>query len=138
MSTRDDAHELAAALVSRIGRDLLVPEPVAVETDWLLRNRANADAARTFLEELADGVHRRVSLTDALFRRAIEIDRRHGALGLGLVDAAVMAVAEAESAAILTFDFTDFRAAPRSDGQPWALLVDEAAYARAVRGRGTT
>lgn len=86
-----------------------------------------------FLEALADGVHRRVSLTDALFRRAIEIDRRHAALGLGLVDAAVMAVAEAEGAAILTFDFTDFRAAPRLDGRPWSLLVDEAAYARAIK-----
>ena len=104
-----------------------------METDWLLRSRANADAARTFLEDLADGVYRRVPLTDSLFRRAIEIDRRHAALGLGLVDAAVMAVAEAERAAILTFDFSDFRAAPRTDGPPWPLVIDEAAYARAIK-----
>lgn len=124
--------------MSRIGRDLLIPDPVVVETDWLVRSRAGADAARAFLDDLFDGVHRRAPLTEVVFRRALEIDKRHAALGLGLVDAAVMAVAESEDASILTFDFADFRAAPRSDGQPWALLVDEAAYARAVRGRGTT
>ena len=65
------------------------------------------------------------------YRRALEIDRRPAALGLGLVDAAVMAIAESEDAPVLTFDFTDFRAAPPSGGHPWALL-DEAAYARAI------
>jgi hypothetical protein len=49
-------------------------------------------------------------------------------LSLGFVDA-VMALAERERAAILTFDFEDFRAAPRPDGSPWPLLVDEASYA---------
>ena len=66
------------------------------------------------------------------FRRAVEFDRRHAALGLGLVDAAVMAVSDSADAPILTFDFTDFRAAPRADGRPRALLVDESAYARAI------
>lgn len=117
-----------------MGRDLLIPDPVVVETDWLVRSRVGADAARAFLDDLADGVHRRAPLTDAAFRRALEIDRRYADLRLGLVDAAVMAIAEAEAAAILTFDFAHFRAAPRRDGQPWALLLDEAAYARAVRG----
>ena len=49
----------------------------------------------------------------------------------------MMAVAESEDAPILTFDFTDFRAASFSDGRLWLLLVDEAAYARAVRTRRT-
>ena len=100
-----------------------------------MRRRAGPTAARTFLQDLASGVHRRVPLTDALFRRAVEIDARHAALGLGLVDAAVMALAESEDAPVLTFDFAHFRAAPRGDGRPWELLVDEAVYARAALGR---
>ena len=135
ISREDEAHELAAALVARLGRELLVPEPVAVETDWLVRRRRGSAAARAFLADLAAGAHRRVTLTDAIFGRALEIDSRHAGLDLGLVDAAVMAVAEWYDAPILTFDFEHFRAAPRPDGRPWALLVDEAVYARATRRR---
>lgn len=46
-----------------------------------------------------------------------------------------MAVAESQNAPILTFDFEHFRAAPRPDGRAWDLLIDEAVYARATRGR---
>ncbi len=49
------------------------------------------------------------------------------------VDAAVTAVAEAEDASILAFDFRDFRAAPPLGGGAWRLVVDEAAYRKAVR-----
>jgi uncharacterized protein len=107
-----------------------VPDPVTVEVDWLLRERVGDRSARLFLESLLDGEHERAPLTADLFRRAVEIDRRHGALRLGLVDAAVMAVAELLNAAILTFDFADFRAATGSSGRAWRLVVEESDYAR--------
>ena len=57
-------------------------------------------------------------LTARLFARAAVIDRRYAALDLGLVDAAVMAIAESEDVPILTFDFRDFRAARRCAAAP--------------------
>ena len=42
---RDQAHALAAALVSKLGRELLVPDPIIVEVDQLLRSRLSDHAA---------------------------------------------------------------------------------------------
>jgi predicted nucleic acid-binding protein len=72
-------------------------------------------------------------LTPTLFAQAVAIDMRYRDIGLGLVDASVMAIAAATKSPILTFDFRDFRAAPPVRGGAWDLVVDEAAYARSVR-----
>ncbi len=130
---RDDrAHELAAALVLAAGTDLLVPDPVAVEVDWLVRSRLGPRAARSFLAALVAGKPRRAALTAAQFARAVEFDRRYADLGLGLADASVMALAEAERSPILTFDFAHFRATTDDRGRPWRLVIDEARLAREI------
>jgi len=124
---RDRAHGLAAALVTRLGRDLLVPVPVMVETDQLLRARVGAESARMFLAGLAAGEHPVVFLSAGPLRRAVEIDARYADLDLGLTDASVMAYAELHDLPILTFDFEDFRATTPARGY-WRLVVDEARY----------
>jgi hypothetical protein len=129
----DEAHRLASALVIGAGRSLLVPDAVACEADGLIRHRAGHDAARAFLKALTDGIPRRVALTETLFTRAVELDARYADLGLGLSDTSVMALAEAEHAGILTFDFEHFRAAPRPDGRPWDLVIDESRYLREIQ-----
>lgn len=131
-NSRDEAHGLAAALVTEIGRDLVVLDPVIVETDHLLRARVNSSAARLFLESLVQGEHRAAFLTPALLRRATEIDRRYGDLELGIADASVMAYAERHHLPILTFDFEHFRATKPARGY-WRLVVDEARYREAIR-----
>lgn len=103
-----------------------------MEVDWLLRSRVGDAPARAFLAAVAAGSPTRVALTTGLFARAVEIDRRYADLRLGLTDAAVMSLAEERSCPILTFDFADFRAAPRLDGAPWRLVVDEAQYRREI------
>lgn len=123
---------LAAALVIELGRDLLIPSPVLVETDYLLRTRVGASSARSFLETVAAGLHTVAYLTPELLRLAVQIDRHYEALDLGLADAAVMAIAEREQTPVLTFDFEDFRAAPSSQG-PWQLVVDESRYHDSTR-----
>lgn len=133
---RDHAHGLAAALVTQLGRDLLVPDPVLVEVDQLLRTRVSAQAARLFLHAVAIGEHTVAFLSPGLLRRAVEIDARFADLDLGLADTAVMACAERHDAPILTFDFADFRAAPPPTGY-WRLIVDEARYADATQSRPT-
>lgn len=128
----DRAHRLARSIISDLGRDLLVPDAVVVEVDYLLRRRISHAVARAFLEDLMAGALTRVPIAGALFERAVEYDRRYADLGLGIADASVMALAEAERAPVLTFDFADFRAAPPLRGGHWRLLVDEDLYRRAT------
>jgi predicted nucleic acid-binding protein len=127
--TADQANELAAKLVGELARDLLVPSPVMVEVDYMLRTRVGTSAARSFLAALAAGEHSPVFLTPNLLARAVEIDAQFADLNLGLVDASVMAYAERHELPILTFDFRDFRASAPAEGR-WQLLVDEDQYER--------
>jgi uncharacterized protein len=129
---RDQAHSLAAALVTQLGRDLLVPDPVLVEVDQLLRTRVSSHAARLFLNSVATGEHTVAFLSSGLLRRAVELDTSFADLDLGLADTAVMACAERHGLPILTFDFTHFRATRPRSGY-WRLVVDEARYADATR-----
>jgi uncharacterized protein len=128
---RDRAHALAAVLVSELGRDLVVPEPVLVEVDQLLRARVDSRSARLFLTSVVAGEHAVAFLTPGLLRRAAEIDKTYAALDLGLADAAVMALAERHHLPVLTFDFEHFRATRPGRGF-WQLVVDEARYAEAT------
>ncbi|HUQ41982.1 MAG TPA: PIN domain-containing protein [Candidatus Limnocylindrales bacterium] len=130
---RDEAHELAASLLGFGGRDLLIPDPVVVECESILRRRNAGEAARRLLAALVKGVWVRVPLTPSLFAHATAIDRHYRDLDLGLVDCAVMAVAASTRGAVLTFDFRDFRGAPPRAGGAWDLVIDERAYQRAVQ-----
>ena len=130
----DDFHLLAWTTLAALGREVVVPDPVAVEVDWMLRDRGGPQIARRFLAALESGEYQRMSLTPSLFTAACELDETFGDLALGLVDSSVMAIARATDSAILTFDFTHFRAAAPKRGRPWSLLIDEAEYER-WRGR---
>lgn len=128
---RDRAHRLSAALISELGRELIVPVPVLVEADHLLRARVGPEAARVFMSAIAAGEHSVAFLTKGLLRRAVEIDARFADLDLGFADASVMAIAEHLGLPVLTFDFEDFRAAAPRRGS-WRLVVDESRYAQAT------
>jgi len=112
----------------------VVPDPVIVEVDQLARSRIGAHAARLFLAALEGGEHEVAHLSTGIFRRAIELDRRFGALDLGLADTTVMALAERHALPILTFDFAHFRATKPARGH-WKLVVDEARYAESTARR---
>ena len=129
---RDRAHDLAASLVTQLGRELVVLDPVIAEVDQLLRARVNRDAGATFLTAMARGEHDVDFMTQGLVQRAAEVDARYRDLDLGFVDAAIMAYGERHDLPILTFDFEDFRAAPPEGGY-WRLVVDEERY-RAAAG----
>lgn len=133
VNARERAHPIAARLVSHFGRDLIVPIPVVVEADHILRARVGEAAARGFLAALSTGEHEVADLTPGLFRRAVEIDRHYADLGLGLADASIMALAERHGLPILTFDFADFRATAPHEGA-WRLVVDEQSLADVLGG----
>ncbi len=131
VNRRDKAHRLSVALVAELGRNLIIPDPVLVEVDQLLRDRVDGTAAANFLAAVSTGEHGIAFLSQGLLCRATEIDLQFADLDLGFVDAAVMAYAERHDLPILTFDFRDFRAAPPQRGY-WTLVVDEHRYAEAT------
>lgn len=127
----DVAHQLAAALVTEIGQDLIVLDPVIAEVDYLMRARIGSDTARKFLRSLTAGEHRVAPVSPGVFRRAVELDAQYADLELGIVDAAVMAYAERNELPVLTFDFRHFRASKPASGY-WRLVVDERQYLAAT------
>ena len=56
---QDHFHRLAVRLVAAAGRDLIVPDPVIVKVDWMLRDRVGTATARLFLDALVDGAWQR-------------------------------------------------------------------------------
>ena len=120
----DSAHEMAKTAMGRLRRSAVLPSPVLVEADHLIRSRVGASAARAFLQSIAEGTHEVAYMTMGLIQRATELDGKYADLNLGFVDASVMAIAERHEMPIFTFDFRDFRATESADG-PWRLAIDE-------------
>jgi predicted nucleic acid-binding protein len=127
----DSAHEMAKTAMRKLRRNAVLPSPVLVEADHLIRARSGPAAARLFLRAVARGHHEVAYMTANLLRRASELDDEYADLKLGLVDASVMAIAERHEMPIFTFDFTDFRATESANG-PWRLAIDERLYEREV------
>ncbi|MGH3441864.1 MAG: type II toxin-antitoxin system VapC family toxin [Nitriliruptorales bacterium] len=122
VNRRDRHHGISVRLFTTGEDTLLVPATVAVEVDCLLRSRVGDRAARAFLRDVDEGRYLLAPITADVFRRAVELDERHADVGLGLVDASVVAVAEAHRAgAIATLDHAHLRLAASAEV---ALLPD--------------
>ena len=89
----------------------VLPWAILPEVDYLIGTHLGAEAERLFLEDLAE---RRFEVEwgrDDDLARAAALSAQYRDLGLGLVDAAVIAVAERVRArAIATLDLRDFGA----------------------------
>ncbi|HWO16990.1 MAG TPA: PIN domain-containing protein [Solirubrobacterales bacterium] len=131
MDRREASHPFAAELIARLRRNAIVPTPVLVEVDHLLRGRAGSETAGRFLQATVDGERDIAYLSAGLLRRAVELDDQYADLNLGFVDTCVMAIAERHKLLILTFDFADFRATESANG-PWPLLIGEDAFRSAI------
>jgi predicted nucleic acid-binding protein len=107
---RDEAnHKVLARYFGKTGAEWVIPSVVLPEVDYLLATRVGERVRRTFLADIVAGDFNVVWNSDADLRRAVEIHITHEALGLGLVDAMVMAVAERYRAeAIATLDLKHF------------------------------
>ena len=99
-----------------------VPGLVLTELDYFLRHERKAMAA--FVDDLQSGAFTYVPPSTWHIRRAMDIDRRYADLGLGLVDASIIAVAEEVGVARLaTRDIRHFAAVRMSSGQAFDLVV---------------
>jgi len=86
-------HERCQALLGS-GAAVVVPAPVVVELDWLSRSRGVPPASILMLSSIADGSVLVVDLEAVDYARALVLVIRYADLGLDLVDASIVAVAE--------------------------------------------
>lgn len=92
---RDSWHTRTAALLKAEKAQLVVPTPVIPEVDYLLGERLGHGAQLVFYRGLTSASFFRADLSPAGYERVLEINQRYDKLRLGLVDAAVIAIAEA-------------------------------------------
>lgn len=92
---RDDPrHRDCAAVLEGHAGELVAPVPVLIETAWMIEARIGPGAEATFLRGINAGEVERLDLTDADWDRVLELVETYADLGLGTVDASVVALAE--------------------------------------------
>jgi predicted nucleic acid-binding protein len=93
-NVKDQAHRACVRLLRRAEGPLLVPSPVLGEMGYLLQSRVGPQAEVTFLRSFSgDGFHV-AELEGRDIERMAELVETYLDLPLGVVDAAVVAVAE--------------------------------------------
>jgi predicted nucleic acid-binding protein len=103
-------------------RTRYVPGLVLAEVDYFLRGERRA--MRAFMDDLATGAFTYAPPAAEQLARAMEIDRRYDDLGLGLVDASVVVLAEDVGIRRLaTRDVRHFAAVHLRDGSAFELVV---------------
>lgn len=120
----DKHHRELRALYEEDPDAWILPWAILPEVDYLLATHVSRPAQQRFLEDLASGAFRVEWGDERDLTRASELDQRHRALGLGLVDAVVMAVCERlDAEAIVTLDLRHFGAVTLK-GRPRLLPRD--------------
>ncbi len=108
----DDRHHLL--LRSSFERDpdaWVLPWAILPEVDYLLANHVGVRSQQAFIADLANGAYRVEWGDDSDLTRARDLNVHYRDLRLGLVDAAVMAVAERlKAGSIATLDLRHFGA----------------------------
>ena len=103
-------------------RARFIPGLVLAEVDYFLRNHRQAMRALSY--DLSRGAFTYAPPTLGQISRAMEIDRHFGDLGLGLVDASIVALAERLGIRRLaTRDVRHFAAVRLGDGSAFELAV---------------
>lgn len=103
----DPAHASCVTMVEEAREDLVVPVCVLVEVDYWVHKLLGRDTWEVFVEDVSDGAYRLEPVTVEDLRRAAELDRLYG--DLGLVDASVIALCERlGETKVATLDRRDF------------------------------
>ena len=120
---KDQAHQACVRLLRQADGPLLVPSPVLGEVGYLLQSRVGPHAEVTFLNSFgADGFHI-AELEDQDIPRMADLVEAYLDLPLGIVDAAVIAVAERlRLTEIATLDRRHFAVVRPSHTRAFTLL----------------
>jgi len=105
----DPRHGDCAAVLNAHAGELAVVVPVIVECAWLIESRLGPTAEAGFLRAVNAGEIDRVEMVDADWARVVELVDTYADMGLGLVDASIVAVAERlEVTTVATLDRRHF------------------------------
>lgn len=111
LDAADSHHRALVGLFDEAGASWVLPWAILPEVDYLASSRLGARAAGAFIEDLAAGAFIVEWGREIDLERARGLLRRYSKLGMGLVDAVVMATAERlEAEAIATLDVRHFGA----------------------------
>jgi uncharacterized protein len=111
MDTGDPAHPLVASFLATNRVPIVVPTPVIDEVGYFVGQRLGAAVEAAFVRQIGQGTIQVEELTPADYLRMADLIEQYGDFPLGLVDAAIMAVAERrEVTTILTLDRRHFAA----------------------------
>lgn len=100
--------DCARVLVEHRGR-LVTTAPVVAETAWLIEDRLGPLAEAKFVNMVVNDV-RVADLAQRDYRRCEELIRTYADMGLGLVDASIVALAERLTiTTVATLNHRDFR-----------------------------
>ena len=91
---RDEHHERCARLLDGAREPRVVPAPVVIELEYLLRTASDTAAFKAFLENCSTGAFRIEALLHEDYVRIGALLERYANLRLGFVDASVLAVTE--------------------------------------------
>ena len=109
VADRNEPRHAPCVELFRGRRDLSVCAPVIAEAAWLIETRLGPAAEARFLTLVTSERFTIVDLTDVDYRRSIGLIARYTDLGLGFVDASIIAVAERlDSTTIATHNHRDF------------------------------
>ncbi len=107
--THRDYERCVNVLRDNAGR-LVTPATVIVETAWLIEDRLGPAIEATFLRTVTSPAVEIIDLTPTDWARVIELVETYADLGLGTVDASIIAIAERmDITTIATINYRDFR-----------------------------
>lgn len=111
LDSKDTRHrKVTAALASQRKKDIVIINPVIVETAYLLGKRIGHHAMRGFLKRIASGPFHFVCVEKNDINRIYEILESYADAQLDFTDAAITAIAERlDIGKVLTVDQKDFR-----------------------------
>ena len=106
----DQDHRACRRLIEDAGEALVVPSPVLVEVDQLIRARLHVGVAVVLLEDIVGGAYLVEDLLPEDYRRVRDVCYQCADADIGFVDAAVLAVVERlNEPKLATLDHRHFR-----------------------------
>lgn len=127
LALKDEAHpehRIVGDVVAGTDDDLLLSPFVLAESDYMLATRLGVDAAREFLEEVAQEAFTLVDFDSGDVAAASGIIDRYRDLEIGITDASLVVIAARyQTTRLLTFDQRHFRAVAPLWGAPAFTLL---------------
>lgn len=109
VADRDEPHHIACANLLRTRSDLAVTATVIPEAAWLIETRLGPAAEGRFLTLVTSPRFTIIDPIDVDYQRAITLIGAYTDLGLGFVDASIIAIAERHNVReIATLNHRDF------------------------------